>query len=121
MPPRHRADVGAAVAANLRLVAHAAERDAHELAVHRARDRLAQRRLAHAGRTDEAENRSLHVALELPDRQVLDDAFFDLVEVVVILVEHAPRFDRIQAIRRRDRPRDVEHPVQIRADHLVLG
>ena len=54
-----RADVGAAVAADLRLVAHAAERDAHELAVHRARDRLAERRLADAGRADEAEDRPL--------------------------------------------------------------
>ena len=55
----NRADVGAAVAADLGLVAHAAERDAHELAVHRARDRLAERRLADAGRADEAEDRPL--------------------------------------------------------------
>ena len=98
----HRADVGAAMAADLRLVAHAAERDAHELAVHRARDRLAERRLADAGRADEAEDRPLHreraalLRLQLPHRQVLDDAFLDLVEIVVILVEHlrAPRPDR---------------------------
>ena len=77
------------MAADLRLVAHAAERDAHELAVHRARDRLAERRLADAGRADEAEDRPLHVALQLPDREVLDDALLDLVEVVVVLVEHA--------------------------------
>ena len=44
------ADVGAAVAADLGLVAHAAERQADELAVHRARDRLGQRRLADSGR-----------------------------------------------------------------------
>ena len=36
---RHRADVGAAVAADLGLVAHAAERHAHELAAGGARDR----------------------------------------------------------------------------------
>ena len=45
---RHRADVGAAVAADLRLVAHAAERGARELAPHRARDRAAERGLADA-------------------------------------------------------------------------
>ena len=85
------------MSANLGLVAHAAERDAHELPRHRARDRLAERRLADAGRADEAEDRPLHVALELADGQVLDDALLDLVEVVVILVEHPARLDRIDA------------------------
>ena len=61
----HRADVGAAVAADLGLVAHAAERDAHELAAERARDRLAERGLADAGRADEAEDRAREVVLQL--------------------------------------------------------
>src|SRR5215208_2323177 len=56
---RDRADIGATVSPDLRLVANAAEREAHELPVHRARDRLAERRLADAGRPDEAEDRSL--------------------------------------------------------------
>ena len=55
---RQRADVGAPVAADLRLVAHAAERDAHELAPERARDRAAERGLADAGRPDEAQDRA---------------------------------------------------------------
>ena len=46
----HRADVGAAMAADLGLIAHAAQRHAHELAVGRARDALAERGLAHARR-----------------------------------------------------------------------
>ena len=53
------ADVGAAVAADLGLVAHAAEREADELAPHGARDRAAERRLADARRADEAEDRAL--------------------------------------------------------------
>ena len=53
----HRADVRAPVAADLRLVADAADRDADELAPERARDRLAERGLADAGRADEAEDR----------------------------------------------------------------
>ena len=59
MRPGQRADVGAAVAADLGLVADAAEREAHELAVERARDRAAERGLADAGRADEAEDRPL--------------------------------------------------------------
>ena len=61
-PAGQRADVGAAVAADLGLVAHAAQRHAHELAAHGARDRAAQRRLADARRPDEAQDRSLRVA-----------------------------------------------------------
>ena len=49
-----RADVGAAVAADLGLVVHAAERDADELAAEGAGDRLAERGLADAGGPDEA-------------------------------------------------------------------
>ena len=109
------------MAADLRFVAHAAERDAHELAVHRPRDRLAERRLADARRADEAEDRPLHVPLQLPDREVLDDALLDLVEIVVVLVEHAARLDRIEPVLGRLVPRHVEHPVQVGADHLVLG
>ena len=120
-PAGHRADVGAPVPADLGFVAHAAQRDAHELAVHRARDRLPERRLADARRADEAEDRSLQVPLQLPDGEVFDDPFFDLVEVVVVLVEHTPCLDRIEPIVGRLRPRHVEDPVQVRADHLVLG
>ena len=120
-PPGHGADVGAAVSADLGLVAHAAQRDAHELAVHRSRDGLAEGGLAHAGGTDEAENRPLHVPLELAHGEVLDNAFLDLVEVVVILVEHATRLDRVEPIFRPLVPGDVEHPVQVRPDHLVFG
>ena len=95
------------MAADLRFVAHAAERDAHELAVHRPRDRLAERGLADARRADEAEDRPLHrspFAASASHRQVLDDALLDLVEIVVILVEHLARLDRIEPIFGRRRP-----------------
>ena len=53
---RERADVRAPVAADLGLVAHAAERHADELASGRAGDRLADRGLAGAGRADQRED-----------------------------------------------------------------
>ena len=59
--PRHRADVGAAVAADLGLVADAADRDALELAPEGAGDRLAEARLADPGRADEAEDRAVRL------------------------------------------------------------
>src|SRR3546814_16843478 len=53
----HGADVRPAVAANLGLVAHAAQRLADELPSRRAGDRAAKRCLAPARRTDEAQYR----------------------------------------------------------------
>ncbi len=77
------------MAANLGLVAHAAERHAHELAAGGLGDRLAERRLAHAGRTDEAQDGRLQLVDALLHREILDDALLDLLEAVVILVEDA--------------------------------
>src|ERR1051325_4827405 len=68
-----RADVGAAVAANLRLVAHATERHTHELAAERLRNRSRERGLADARRPGETENRTLHLGIELPDSQGLQN------------------------------------------------
>jgi hypothetical protein len=52
-----RTDVGPTVAADLSLVPDAAERNANELPARRTRDRLAERRLADAGRADQAQDR----------------------------------------------------------------
>jgi hypothetical protein len=77
--PRQRADVSAPMAANFRFVVHAAEREPHELASQRARDRFAQRSLAHARRSDEAQDRALHVRLQTPHREVVENAVFHLL------------------------------------------
>src|SRR5262249_33933002 len=53
---RQRADVGAPVAADVRLVTRAAERDPHVLAAHRPRDRLRDRGLADARRAGEEQD-----------------------------------------------------------------
>ena len=91
----HRADIGAAMTADLGLVAHAAERHAHEFAARRLRDRLAERGLADAGRADQAQDRSGQLVGARLHRQILDDAVLDLLKPIVIVVEHglAPRPD----------------------------
>src|SRR5207302_1474685 len=87
---RHGADVGPPVAAYLGLVTDPAYRDSLELPPERAGDRFAQRGLADPRRPDEAEDRSSRVGLQLAHREVLEDAFLDLVDVVVVLVEYPP-------------------------------
>ncbi len=109
------------MAANFRLVVHAAEAHPHELAFHRPRDRLAERGLADAGRPDEAQNRSFALRRELAHREVLDDAALDLLEAVVILVENAPRLGNVDRALLGQRPRQFDQPVEIGADHAVFA
>ena len=61
---RHGADVGAAVAANLGFVPHAAQAHAGEFATQGAGDALAQAGFADAGRADKAQDRA-HGLLDL--------------------------------------------------------
>ena len=75
----HRADVGAAVAADLGFVVYAAQRHPNERSADRPRDALAQRGLAHAWRADEAQDRCPTLWVELLDGEKLDDAALDAV------------------------------------------
>src|SRR6266853_1023534 len=58
--PRHRTDIGTAVAVDFRLIANAAEGNANELPIEGAGDRLSEGGLADAGWSDEAENLAAH-------------------------------------------------------------
>ena len=127
-PPRQRADVRAPVAADLGLVTNAAERHPHELAVERARDRLADRRLAGAGRADQREDRARALVVrdaavlpELPHGEVLDDAVLDVVEARVVGVEGLAGARRVERLVAPLRPRHGDEPVEVRADHRRLG
>ena len=114
--------------ADLGLVADAAERHAHELASGRAGDRLADRGLAGAGRSDERQDRArLRVGLDvavlaqLAHGQVLGDAVLDVVEAGVVGVEHLTRRDRVQPLLRALVPRQRDEPVQVGPDHARLA
>jgi hypothetical protein len=128
----------------------AAKRDAHELPPERPRDRLAEAGLADAGRPDEAEDRlagdavggglravvrrrrldaavlddlggtGLAVLAELLDRQILEDAVLDLLEVVVVLVEDRARLRDVDLAAGQRVPGQAGHPVEVGADDAVL-
>ena len=116
-----RPDIGAAMAPDLGLVMHAAERQPHEFAARGARDRLAERGLAHAGRADEAQDRALAVRLQLAHGEIFEDALLDLGQAVMVLVEDAARFGDIDALLGELRPGQLDQPIEIGADHAVLG
>src|SRR2546426_12783352 len=88
---------------------YAAQCNARELAAQRAGNRAAQRCLADPGRPDEAQDLSLAFTVGVPFaagkplaqmayREKLDDAFFDILQPVVILLEHAASGFDIKAI-----------------------
>ncbi len=52
------------------------------------RDRLAERGLADARRSDQAQDRALHLLHALLHGEIFDDAFLDLLQAEVIGVEH---------------------------------
>jgi len=110
---RQSADVGPAMAADFRLVAHAAQRNAGELAPQRPPDGMPQRRLARARRPHKAEDRPLGIRLELAHGQILDDALLGFRKPVVVLIQNAARLGDIQAVGRGVVPGQRGHPVEI--------
>ena len=63
----------------------------------------------------------LPCGLELAHRQVLEDAPLDLLEPVVVLVEDAPRLGDVDRVLAQLRPRQLDQPVEVGAQHRVLG
>ena len=118
---RQRADIGAPVAADFRLVVNAAETDPHERPSHRARDRLSQRGLADPGRTDETKDRRLAFRRELANRKIFDDPALDLLQTIMVLVENAPCLGDIDRLFFRQAPGQFGQPVEIAADHAGFG
>lgn len=76
---RHRTDIGAAMATDLRLVMRAAQADPDELAAHDMSDRLTQGSLADARRPDKAENGPFARGIQLANRKKLQGPALDLV------------------------------------------
>ncbi len=148
---RLRPDVGAPVAADLGLVAHAAEGDAHELAAHGPGDRLAERRLADARGPDQRDDRAmaalmasvarsssdasaldsslgsslrlaaLALVAQLAHGEELDDARLHVGQAVVVGVEDLLGRRQVDGVVAADAPRQLEDPVQPRADPALLG
>ena len=76
------------MAADFGFIAHAAERHADELAAGGLGDRHAERSLAHARRSDEAENRALGILHQAAHGEEFEDALLDFLEAVVVGFEH---------------------------------
>ena len=109
------------MAANLGLVAHTAERQAHEVASRGPRDGLGQRCLAHARRSHQTQDGALLLAYQSLHRQVLQDAFLHLLQAEVVLVEDALGLRHVKLVFGARAPGQSQHPVDVVAHHRRLG
>ncbi len=111
----------AADADELAGVARARHGDANDRPVERLRDRGAERRLAGAGRSDEAQRGAGEVGLQLPDGEVLDDALLRAREPEVLALEHALDGAQLAVIAHGGLPRQRPDAVKIGAHLRGLG
>ena len=118
----HGADVGAAVAADLGLVAHPTEGHAYELAAEGAGDGLPERGLAGAGRAREAEDGAAGIAAaQFDNGEEVENAALDLVETVVVFVEDCFGADDVEEVLGAGFPGKVGQPLEVGARDLVFG
>src|SRR5439155_1808632 len=101
------------MAADLGLIAHAAERHADEFAARRLGDRLAERGLADARGTDEAQYRTAQLVGAALDGEILDDALLHLLEAEMIAIESVLGEFEVALDLALLAPWYVEQPVEI--------
>ena len=118
---RHGTDVGAAVTANLSLVVQSAQRHPDVFALQRVGNRLAQRRLAHARRSVEAENGAFQVAAQRQHGNVLQDALLHLLHAVVVAVQYALCALQVQVVLRVFAPGQPHQRLQVGQLYVVVG
>src|SRR5258708_24596223 len=96
---RQRPDVRAPMNTNFRLIVHAAQAHATELEPDRLGNALTERGLAHAGRTDEAEDGTSALGVQFSNGQEFQYPALDLLEPIMILVEYLPRLFDVDRLR----------------------
>ena len=112
-PPRHRADIGAPMTADIRLIPDAAEADAHIFPAQRPRDALADAGLSRARSSDKNKDRAGLPLPQLHDRKLLQNTLFHLLQREMVRVEDLLRLRKIYALRLRFLPRQRSEEFQI--------
>ena len=116
----HGTDIGASMTADLRLIMHPAEGHPHEFSFQGRGNGVSERGLPHSRRANKTEDRALHVALELAHRQIFEDALLDLLEVVMVRIQHLPGPGQVHIVRGLTAPGEFQHPLQIGPDDPVF-
>ena len=105
------------MAADLRLIADAAERNADIVSAERFRDRFRDRGLADTGRADETDDLAGQLRLHDADTHGFEDALLDALQSVVVAVELRGCLADIELFLRGHAPRQGKDGIQIIVDH----
>jgi len=119
--PREGPDVGAAVAADFGLVAHAAQGDAGELPAEGIGDAAAQGGLADTGRADQAEDRPLELLAAFDDRQELEQAVLDFDQAEMLVVENPLGLGEVNFVFGFLFPGQGQNPINVVPRDRVFG
>src|SRR5205823_11324706 len=114
---RHRTDVGAAVAPNLRFIANTAEAHPHKLPAQSIRDRLTQTGLSDSWRTEQTQNRPVSLGVQFAHREIFDQAPLYFFQIVMIAVENFLRFVEIEIVFAQLRPRQLHDRLDVANDN----
>ena len=109
------------MAADLRLVVHAAETHPPELQSKGFCDALSKRSLTNARRAHETENRAAALRVQFSHGEEFENASFHLLESVVVLVQDGAGALDIDLLGIGLRPGHGNQPIEIGARHRILG
>ena len=117
----HGPDIGAPMAADIRLVAHAAQADTHILALQGTGDAAADAGLAGAGGPDKEQNGAGLFALEIHDGNLFHDPALDLLQAVMVLFQHLARLIQVDDLGLGLLPVQRGDKVEVIIEHAVFG
>mmetsp|Transcript_105620 Transcript_105620/g.305638 ORF Transcript_105620/g.305638 Transcript_105620/m.305638 type:complete len:439 (-) Transcript_105620:898-2214(-) len=117
----HGADVGTSVPSELGNIVHASDGEAVELAVEGSGDALADGGLADAWRADEAHDLALDRILEEAHSHMLQNALFDILQSVMVLVEDLLGLGDVLVLNVELSPRQASQPFQVGPGDVELG
>jgi len=98
-PARHCADIGFSVASNFSLIACAAERNSRKASAHRRCNAFGNRGFTDTRRTYKAKRLTVTAVRKRTYGKSFDNSFLDLVEAVMIAVEHLSRMSKVKLVR----------------------
>src|SRR4030095_8155828 len=118
---RQSADVSATMRPYSRFIANATKTEPNKFASSRLGNRTPEAGLAHAGRPNEAKNRTLGTLDKLSYREELQYSFFDFFQTVMIRVQYFLCGSYVAHLFGLLFPGDREQPVEIIAGNRALG
>ena len=134
---RHGTYIGSPVTSDLSLITNASQAHSGKLSPQGPGNTVPEACLADTGRTRETEDDSRSTCLrfaflsrclidtpfldQCADREVLKDTLFDILEVIVILVQDLSSIVNVVLVFTHPVPRNVQNPVQVIPNHGIFG